>query len=88
MESKKNWLIKEISNIVNDNANIKEKNIASGIKVYFMNIREKYDYDDYRNKKAKDTFDNIIEEIKLNVKKYPPINTENLIMKGEFEHED
>ena len=87
MESKKNWLIKEISNIVNDNANIKEKNIASGIKVYFMDISEEYDYDDYENKKAKDTFDNIIEEIKLNVKKYPPINTENLIMKGEFEHE-
>ena len=88
MESLKNWLIKEISNIVNDNANIKEKNIASGIKVYFMYISEEYDYDDYENKKAKDTFDNIIEEIKLNVKKYPPINTENLIMKGEFEHED
>ena len=78
IEVMKNIFIKELGNIINDNANIKDKNIASGIKIYFINIRKKVD------KKTQETFDNIIEEIKLNVKKYPPINTENLIMKGEF----
>ena len=86
-ETKKNYLIKEIGNIINDNANIKEKNIASKIKIYFIDIKEEYYYNDIENKKAKEIFDNIIEEIKLNVKKYPPINTENLVMKEKFEHE-
>ena len=86
MEKRKKSLIKKISNIVNDNANIKEKNIASKIKIYFIDIKKKYEHNNIKNKKAQETFDNIIEEIKLNSKKYPPINTENLVMKGEFEY--
>ena len=51
----------------------------SGIKIYFLDIHKKV------NKKTQETFDNIIEEIKLNENKYPPINTKNLTMKGVFD---
>lgn len=75
----KKVLITEIGKIINDNADIKEKNIVSGIKIYFLNIHKNF------NKKTQETFDNIIEEIKLNEKKYPPINTKNLTMKRLFD---
>ena len=88
-ESKKNQETKkkhmnEIIVIMNDIFNIKKPDNLPEVKVYFINTE--IIYDDKGNKQFDENsqmdVDKMIEKMKLNSDKYPPINTKNLEMTG------
>ena len=74
----------EIIVIMNDIFNIKKPDNLPEVKVYFINTE--IIYDDKGNKQFDENsqmdVDKMIEKIKLNSDKYPPINTKNLEMTG------
>ena len=76
IEEMKNFFIKIISEIMSDSLNIKEKNNLPEIPIYFMDVER--DEKEKFAKKSQETVDIIIEQMKKNLMKYPPINTENL----------
>jgi len=76
IEEMKNFFIKIISEIMSDSLNIKEKNNLPEIPIYFLDIKR--DKEKKFAKKSQETVDIIIEQMKKNLMKYPPISTENL----------
>ena len=84
IKEKKTKYIEEISKIINEIFCLKDTTYLPEVKVYFLNTE--INEDDYENKsfdyKSQKTVDVILEDIKINVNKFPPIDTQNLEVTG------
>ena len=84
VRDKKEIIKNEVCNFLKEIFSVKQNDILSEVNVYFVNTE--IDEDDDGNKsfdeKSQLTVDLLIEHMKLNVIKYPPIDTTNLEITG------
>ena len=84
VKEKKKLIKDEVCNFLKEIFSIKQNDILSEVNVYFVNTE--IDEDDDGNKsfdeKSQLTVDLLIEHMKLNVNRYPPIDTTNLEITG------
>ena len=84
VKEKKTKHKEEVANIINEIFEIKEKDHLPKVKVYFLNTEVDEDNDGNKkfDEKSQLTVDILIEQMVLDVSKYPPIDTTNIETSG------